>query len=124
MTTIAETETHTLRISRRRILELTGFGLGQIALGHLLGRDRLFADKTAAVPIYGDIHARKSHFPAQAKAVIQLIQNGGPSQMDLFDPKPQLKRMAGKPHPDGVEIHQPNNVNKLLPSPLKFRKQG
>ena len=44
--------------------------------------------------------------------------------MDLFDPKPQLTRMAGKPHPDGVEIHQPNNVNSLLPSPLKFRKHG
>ena len=37
--------------------------------------------------------------------------------MDLLDPKPQRTRMAGKPHPDGVEIHQPNNVNSLLPSP-------
>lgn len=115
-----------MRLSRRNMLELSGFGLGQVVLSELLGQNRLFAEDVAAanVPIYGDIRARDGHFPAPAKAVIQLIQNGGPSQMDLFDPKPQLTRMAGKPHPDGVEIHQPNNVNSLLPSPLKFGKYG
>ena len=116
-----------VRISRRRILELTGLGLGQVVLGHLLGKNQLFGGEAASqttVPVYGDLRPRQSHFPPQAKAVIQLIQNGGPSQMDLFDPKPQLTRMAGKPHPDGVEIHQPNNVNSLLPSPLKFRRYG
>ena len=44
--------------------------------------------------------------------------------MDLFDPKPELSRRAGQPHPDGVEIHQPDNKNALLPSPLKFARYG
>ncbi len=116
-----------MRLSRRKILGLSGFGLAQVVLGDLLEQNRPIAAETTsphAVPYYGDLRARKSHFSANANAVIQLIQNGGPSQMDLLDPKPQLARMAGQPHPDGVEIHQPNNVNSLLPSPLKFRKYG
>lgn len=114
-----------MQINRREMLGLSGFGLGQIAVADLLGGARLLAEESPhEVPIYGNLRARKTHFPAQAKAVIQLVQNGGPSQMDLFDPKPELTRLAGKPHPDGVEIHQPNNENKLLPSPLKFQKYG
>ena len=92
-----------MQLSRREILGLSGFGLGRIVVADLLGGDRLFgaeAPSKSDVPIYGDLRARKTHFPAKAKAVIQLIQNGGPSQIDLFDPKPQLTRMAGKPHPD------------------------
>ena len=112
-------------INRRQMLSLSGFGFGQLAAAHLLAADRSSAVSPASgIPIYGDLHSRPSHFPAQAKSVIQLVQNGGSSQMDLFDPKPELTRLAGKPHPDGVEIHQPNNENKLLPSPLKFGKYG
>ena len=114
-------------ISRRQLLGLSGFGLGQLVVADLLGRQGLYGadqNRTLGVPIYGDLRPRTTHFPAPAKAVIQLIQNGGPSQMDLFDPKPELIRLAGQPHPDGVEIHQPDNVNKLLPSPLKFQKYG
>ena len=115
-----------MQLSRRQMLGLSGFGFGQLAAADLLGTARLSAVETplAGVPVYGDLRPRQTHFPAQAKAVIQLVQNGGPSQMDLFDPKPELTRLAGKPHPDGVEIHQPNNENKLLPSPLKFRRHG
>jgi Protein of unknown function (DUF1553)/Protein of unknown function (DUF1501) len=54
--------------------------------------------------------------------VIQLVQNGGPSQMDLSDPKPELAKRGGQPHPDGVEIHQPNDHNVLLPSLFEFRR--
>ena len=95
-------------INRRQMLSLSGFGFGQLAAAHLLAADRSSAVSPASgIPIYGDLHSRPSHFPAQAESVIQLVQNGGPSQMDLFDPKPELTRLAGKPHPDGVEIHQP-----------------
>ena len=116
-----------MQISRRKLLGLSGFGLGHLVLADLLGGRTLYGAKTNTtthVPIYGDLRARTTHFPAPAKSVIQLIQNGGPSQMDLFDPKPELTRLAGQPHPDGVEIHQPDNVNKLLPSPLTFQKYG
>ena len=100
-------------LSRRKILERTTLGFGSMVLADLL---------QASTP--NDLRPRAVHFPARAKAVIQLVQNGGPSQMDLFDPKPALLKLAGKPLPGGVEIHQPNNVNTLLPSPFAFKKYG
>ena len=108
-----------LPLTRRQILGLSGLGFGSIALSHLLAGDPLLA----SAPQRG-LRARKGHFPGRAKAVIQLVQNGGPSQMDLFDPKPMLAKHAGQPHPDGVEIHQPGNRNALLPSPFAFRQHG
>lgn len=107
-------------ILRRKLLELSSLGFGGVALSHLLAEDAA----ASSVPIYNDLRARPGHFPSKAKAVIQLVQNGGPSQMDLFDPKPMLAKYAGQPHPDGVEIHQPGNKNTLLPSPFEFRKYG
>ena len=106
-------------ISRRKLLELGSLGFGGVALSHLLAQEG-----AASVPLYNDLRARPGHFPGKAKAVIQLVQNGGPSQMDLFDPKPLLTKYAGQPHPDGVEIHQPGNKNTLLPSPFEFHKHG
>ena len=109
-----------LPLTRRELLGLSSLGFGQIALSHLLAQ----TSEAASVPTYNDIRARKGHFPGRAKAVIQLVQNGGPSQMDLFDPKPMLAKYAGQPHPDGVEIHQPGNTNTLLPTPFEFKKYG
>ena len=109
-----------LLLSRRKLLELTGLGFGSLALAGLMEAEAA----RAATPIYNDLKPREGHFPARAKAVIQFCQNGGPSQMDLFDPKPELTKRAGQPHPDGVEIHQPNNDNILLPSPFEFRQHG
>src|SRR2546426_5865211 len=91
-------------LTRREMLRTSALGFGSLALASL--------------------HAQRPHFAAKAKAVIQLVQNGGPSQMDLFDPKPELTRRAGQPHPDGVEIHQPGNLNTLLASPFEFHKYG
>ena len=108
------------RIARRELLALSSLGLGRIAVSHLLAQD---SDASPA-RFPNDLRARQGHFPGRANAVIQLVQNGGPSQMDLFDPKPALAKYAGQPHPDGVEIHQPGNKNTLLPSPFKFRKHG
>ncbi len=99
---------------------MSSLGLGGIAVSQLLAQTT--AASTARFP--NDLRARQGHFPGRAKAVIQLVQNGGPSQMDLFDPKPMLAKFAGQPHPDGVEIHQPGNKNTLLPSPFEFKKHG
>src|SRR5580700_6815713 len=94
--------------SRRKMLEQTCLGFGSIVLADLLKAE---TTSSSGVPVYSDLAARPGHFPAKAKAVIQLVQNGGPSHMDLFDPKSELTRRAGQPHPDGVEIHQPGNHN-------------
>jgi hypothetical protein len=113
--------------SRREMLERSCLGFGSMVLADLFsGANPLWADgKTASdVKVFKDLKPRPTHFPAQAKAVIQLVQNGGPSQMDLFDPKPELTRRSGQPHPDGVEIHQPNNENILMSTPFEFKKYG
>src|SRR5262252_10731747 len=98
-------------LSRRRMLEQGCLGFGSIVLA-----DLLYGAGSPEIPVYNDLKPRPTHFPAKAKAVIQLVQNGGPSQMDSFDPKPELTRHSGQPHPEGVEIHQPNNQNILLAS--------
>ena len=99
------------------MLERSCLGFGSIVLADLLRG-------AAPLRINNDSRPRPVHFPAKAKAVIQLVQNGGPGQMDLFDPKPELTKRAGQPHPDGVEIHQPNNENILLACPFEFRRYG
>ena len=110
-----------VRYSRRKMLERSCLGFGSIVLADLLKAE---GKGPSGIQIFNDLKPRATHFPAKAKAVIQLVQNGGPSQMDLFDPKPELTRRSGQPHPDGVEIHQPNNQNILLASQFEFKKYG
>ena len=71
-----------LYVSRRRMLEMSCLGFGTMALELVARRHRPNGTKP-----YNDLRPRQGHFPAQAKAIIQLVQNGGPSQMELFDPK-------------------------------------
>lgn len=111
------------RFSRRRMLEVSGLGFGSIALTHLMARDS-FSATTGRERIHNDLKRREPRFKASASAVIQLMQNGGPSQMDLFDPKPALEKWSGQPHPQGVETFQLNNNNILMPSPFKFEARG
>ena len=80
---------------------------------------------TAGPPIY-DLKPKPPHFPAKAKAVIQLFQNGGPSQVDLFDPKPMLQKFAGSaPSRDIVnQIEFADQIGTMLPSPFRFVRNG
>ena len=79
--------------SRRRFLEQSSLGFGAVALGCL-------SQPTASADTERDLLPRLGHFPGRAKSVILLFQNGGPSQMDLFDPKPELQRRSGQLAPD------------------------
>jgi hypothetical protein len=56
-----------------------------------------------------DLKPRHGHFPARARAMVHFMQNGGPSQMDLFDPKPELQKRSGQSIPASVEIYQKGN---------------
>jgi len=113
-------------ISRREMLRLSGMGLGSVALASILHDENLTASESA--PHFQprmDLWPRKTHFPAQAKAVIQLMMTGGPSQMDLFDPKPELQRRHDQVYEVKVDPLQPGSEdNKLMASPFKFRKCG
>jgi hypothetical protein len=108
-------------------LREAGLGFGTLALAHLLHRDGLLS---AAAPPPGapggtDLRPRPGHFPARANAVIMLMQVGGPSHVDLFDPKPELQKRDGQKHPGEVEVLQPGSqANRLMASPFRFRKHG
>src|SRR4051812_262116 len=79
-------------LSRRQLLRQAGGGLGSVALSWLLARDGL-AGSTNPLAAVAPNH------PATARSVIFLFMVGGPSGMDLFDPKPELTRQHGKPLP-------------------------
>ena len=112
---------------RRRFLQQTGLGFGTAALAHLLHSEGLLAPEStlAATRRETDLVPEPSHFPAKAKSVIMLLQIGGPSQMDLFDPKPGLQKRHGEKHPEDVESFQRGSEKDILmASPFKFRKHG
>jgi hypothetical protein len=101
-------------LSRRRFLGGAGAGLGGVALAHLL--------QGGAQAMEG-----RSHFPARARRVIWLFMHGGPSHVDLFDPKPALVRHAGSPLPESfgrVETRRKVARNPLLAPVMPFQKHG
>jgi hypothetical protein len=110
-----------LPLTRRDFLQTSGFGIGGLALSFLLHQE---ARAATASSIPQDLRPRAGHFPARARAVVHFMQNGGPSQMDLFDPKPELQKRGGQTTPQGVEIYQKGNSNKLLACPFKFHRRG
>src|SRR5437764_14498828 len=108
--------------TRREWLQRSSLGFGTLALAHLLQQDGLLA---APEPGGTDAQPRAGHFAGPARSVIVLLQMGGPSQVDLFDPKPELQKRDGQKHPGEVESFQPgSNDNRLMASPFRFRKHG
>ena len=102
-------------LSRRQFLRSCGGGLGLLALGDLLASD---GEGTGAAG---------THFTPKAKRVIYLFMHGGPSHVDLFDPKPDLTKYAGEKLPDSFgEVMTRRKVanNPLLPPLKPFRSGG
>src|SRR5262245_51458487 len=110
------------RFSRRSFFSTFADGLHGTALASLLTRDVFAAEGRGAF----DLKPRSPHFPAKAKAVIHLFMNGGPSQVDLFDPKPLLSKYAGTvPTRDlSAEVSSPDEAGGVLPSPYKYGRCG
>src|SRR5262245_18922561 len=89
--------------TRRDFLERVGSGFGAVALAYMLDRDSTFAaptDKSEVHTSLNPLAPRATHLPSRAKSVIWLFMDGGPSHLDLFDPKPELDRLAGQPLPE------------------------
>jgi len=112
------------RPSRREALSRLGAGFGLLGLASVLA-DEAKADATSASPARSDPMAVKPpHFPARAKRVIFLFMSGGPSHVDLFDPKPRLDRDDGKPLPFSMPHLERTRTGNLLRSPFKFVRRG
>lgn len=104
-------------LSRREMLRRCGAGFGFLGLATLLGEEAARAAVDA-----NPLLARAPHFPPRALRVIQILANGGPAQMDTFDPKPQLTRFHGQRLPIHLETERPTST--ALGSPFKFQRYG
>jgi hypothetical protein len=93
------------------MLRSLGAGLGSVALLDLLGAEKARGETVSP------------HHAAKAKHNIVLFMPGGPSQVDLFDPKPALRQYAGQ-RPDSVNLRTERTTGGLLPSPFAFKKHG
>jgi uncharacterized protein (DUF1501 family) len=112
--------------SRRQFLSTSALGMGQVALAWLLERDKLLAaPHVPRVERAFDMVARPAHAPAKARAMISLFMHGGPSHVDLLDPKPELSKRSGTDYGGEVVYSFANRASKkLLGSPWKFSKHG
>ena len=111
--------------SRRDFLLNAGGGLGGIALNWLLAHDARANPGPAAAK--NPLAAREPHFEPKAKRVIFLFMVGGPSHVDLFDPKPALAKWAGKPLPETTgrpKSQFTSGGETILPSTRKWAKHG
>ena len=96
-------------VSRRDLLRLSGAGFGMLGLSALLQQEEPLQAANS-----NPLASRHPHFAPRAKHVIYLFMNGGPSHVDTFDPKPELKKQEGKP----------GKAGKYMPSPFKFIQHG
>ncbi|HXI54374.1 MAG TPA: DUF1501 domain-containing protein, partial [Candidatus Saccharimonadales bacterium] len=111
------------RHSRREWLARAGAGFGLLALSDLLAAQSAAAAVSAGhAPEPSAI--RPPHYPARAKRVIFLYMPGGPSHVDLFDPKPRLLQDNGKPLPFEKPKLERTKTGNLLASPWKFAPHG
>jgi hypothetical protein len=112
--------------TRRAFLSRSAFGIGTFALAHLLGRDGALAETgkpSENLPL--DLRRRAPHFAPKARAMISLFMHGGPSHVDLLDPKPELTAHSGKEYSGDVVYSFVNRASKkLFGSPWKFAKHG
>src|SRR5712692_817992 len=102
------------QMTRREVLRSIGSGFGMLGLSGMLR-----ANELARSPL----EVKPSHFAPKAKRVIFLFLNGGPSQVDTFDPKPMLTKYHGQPMPT-PNLRTERKTGNLLKSPFQFKKFG
>jgi hypothetical protein len=111
--------------SRRRFLQRSACGLGTAALAHLLGVE---GRAETPAPQVNPLAPKAPHFAPTAKSVIFLFMSGGPSQLDLYDPKPELQKWHGKPLPPSrtqdLKLAFVKPTAAVMASPRKFTPHG
>jgi len=110
---------HRPSLSRRDFLTRSGLGLGALSL-QTLGE---LPTATTTGSSISPLAARSPHFAPRARRIVHFFLNGGPSQVDTFDPKPALAKYAGQPLP-GQYLRTERKTGAALPSPFKFSRYG
>jgi hypothetical protein len=116
---------HRPALSRRDFLTRTGFGLGALSL-QTLGDPAAATgtlDGLTSMASLSPLAPKPPHFAPKARRVVHFFLNGGPSQVDTFDPKPALAKYAGQPLP-GEYLRTERKTGAALPSPFKFSRYG
>src|SRR5579871_4114009 len=110
---------------RRRFLKESACGLGTLALAHLLADEGRTAD---AHEVENPLQPKAPHFTPRAMNVIFIFMAGAPSQLDLFDPKPEMQKLHGQPVPESFLRNLQDPVIKasasVMASPRTFTKYG
>ena len=112
--------------SRREFLSRAGSGLGAVALGHLLNGAGWLPQALAKESL-NPLASKQPHHPPKAKSIIWLFMEGGPSHVDLFDPKPALDKLAGQPMPESFGrpiTAMGTGGNTILPNQRKWNQHG
>jgi hypothetical protein len=104
----------TTPINRRQYLTQNGMGFGMLGLSSLLASETQAETPAETSSTSSPLSVKPAHFKPKAKRVIFLFMNGGPSHVDTFDPKPELKKQEG----------QPGKGGNYMPSPFKFQQHG
>src|SRR4051794_8337795 len=108
-------------LPRRQMLQRCGMGVGALALGNLL--TQTLGASSAQAASLNPLAVKAPQFAPKAKRIIHLFMNGGPSQVDTFDPKPKLSEYAGKPLPM-PNLKTERKTGAAMASPYKFKKYG
>ncbi|GAB4147754.1 MAG: DUF1501 domain-containing protein [Planctomycetaceae bacterium] len=124
--------TNETNFTRRSFFSRMSDGITGTALAYLMGRDLydgtglLAADAPSKKPRMYDLKPKQPHFAPRAKAVIQLFMQGGPSQVDLFDPKEKLTKFHGQSvfKELAADVSSPEAAGGLMRSPFKFKQHG
>lgn len=120
------TEMAAYQFDRRRFLQAGAFSLSPFALAWLLRQEASASQPVMPPPRTAfNLEAKQPAKPPRATAMISLFMQGGPSQVDLLDPKPTLTRMDGKDFPGKIKYDDVGGASKkILGSPWKFREHG
>ncbi len=116
--------------SRRHFLGSNAFNLGALGLASLLKADGLLGAVNPEKPLLERVSyntlPKRPQFEPRAKAMISMFMGGGPSHLDLLDPKPLLKKYDGKLFPSGdIKFDNPGGASRIvMASPFEFKKRG
>ena len=111
-------------LSRRALLQRFGTGIGALGLaGILRGQGLLAEEPTAPSGSRNPLAPKPPMFRPRAKRIIHLFMNGGPSQVDTFDPKPSLTKYDGQ-RPPGADLKTERKTGGLMKSPFRFDRHG